>query len=143
MSTPCPLCAEPSHPDRPAVLSCCTRGSFLPFPITCTESIGSLLRPGWTPRRWLRTAQGCQYFLSLLNFTRFPREECAIRDSQRSAAILNTEIHFSSSAFRSSGLQLNSAETSNPNSLSGLSSQFINKFTLQLLAENRNRQCIV
>lgn len=40
VTTSCPLCAEPSHPNRPAVLSRCTRASFLPLPITCAESIG-------------------------------------------------------------------------------------------------------
>lgn len=43
---------------------------------------------------------------------------------------------------RSSGHQQNSAETSNPNTLPGLSSPFINKCILQFLAESRNRHCV-
>lgn len=72
-----------------------------PLPITRNESIGSLLRPRRARQGWLRTAHSCQSFLSFLISTCFPGEEGAIRDSQRSAAILNAETHFSSSAFRS------------------------------------------
>lgn len=87
---------KPWHPDHFAVLSALL--------ITRSTSIILLLPP-----RWILQCRLCapRSFPTLLISMHSLREGAAIRDSQRSAAIWNTEIHFCSSASRSPALQAN------------------------------------